>query len=131
MTVQFKARTGGRGIEWCDGASNVTGGCMHECRWEMPDGSTAICYAEQLANSSVAKSGYPQGFQHHYWRPDQLKALTNGNDPLLIFCDSMSDLFAPAVPADHVREILAAMVSRSSQRLFKDSNLAISSSCVF
>jgi protein gp37 len=109
MTVQFKPRTGGRGIEWCDETRNVTGGCMHECRWEMPDGTTAICYAESLAENGVASAAYPHGFKHHYWRPEQLKALAKGKDPLLIFCDSMSDLFAPAVPEEQVRQILAAM----------------------
>lgn len=109
MTIQFKPRTGGRGIEWCDETRNVTGGCMHDCRWEMPDGTTAICYAEELAESGVASSAYPHGFKHHYWRPHQLKALTKGSEPSLIFCDSMSDMFAPAVPEDQVRQILAAM----------------------
>lgn len=109
MTVQFKARTGGRGIEWCDETRNATGGCMHDCRWEMPDGTTAICYAEDLAENGVASAAYPHGFKHHYWRPAQLKALGKGADPLLIFCDSMSDMFAPAVPEDQVRQILAAM----------------------
>lgn len=109
MTVQFKLRTGGRGIEWCDDTRNAIGGCMHGCRWEMPDGTTAICYAEELAERGVAKAAYPQGFKNHYWRPHQLKALTKGADPLLIFCDSMSDMFAPAVPEEQVRQILAAM----------------------
>ena len=111
MTVQFKQRTGNRGIEWCDETRNSTGGCMHDCRWEMSDGTVAICYAEDLAEIGVAKSAYPHGFKHHYWRPDQLKALARGMEPLLIFCDSMSDMFAPAVPSDQVRQILAAMQS--------------------
>lgn len=109
MSVQFKKRTGGRGIEWCDETRNVIGGCMHECRWQMPDGTVAICYAEQLAESGVAKSNYPQGFKHHYWRKEQLNALIRGKEPLLIFCDSMSDLFAKAVPEEQVRAILATM----------------------
>jgi protein gp37 len=109
MTIQFKLSTGGRGIEWCDETRNATGGCMHDCRWQMPDGSIAICYAEELAEGGVAKAGYPHGFKHHYWRPDQLKALTRGDEPLLIFCDSMSDMFAQNVPDDQVRQILTAM----------------------
>ncbi len=109
MTVQFNPRTGGRGIEWCDETRNVIGGCLHGCRWEMPDGSVAICYAEHLAESGVAKRAYPQGFKHHYFRPEEIKQLTKGKEPLLIFCDSMSDLFAKAVPEDQVRGILAAM----------------------
>ena len=108
MTVQLK-KNGGRGIEWCDETRNVTGGCMHDCRWEMPDGTVAICYAEEVAEGGIASSAYPHGFKHHYWRPHLLKSLTNGKDPLLIFCDSMSDMFAPAVPEDQVRTILAEM----------------------
>lgn len=109
MTVQFKLQTGGRGIEWCDETRNVIGGCKFRCRWEMPDGTIAVCYAEDVAESGVASSAYPHGFRHHYWRPHQLRDLTRGKDPLLIFCDSMSDMFAPTVPEDQVRQILAAM----------------------
>jgi protein gp37 len=109
MTVQFHARSGGRGIEWCDETRNATGGCLHDCKWEMPDGTVAGCYAKELAESGVAKAGYPHGFEHHYWRPSALKGLVAGRDPLLIFCDSMSDMFAPNVPAEHVHAILDAM----------------------
>lgn len=42
MTVQFKLRNGGRGIEWCDETRNVIGGCPHGCRWQMPDGTLAV-----------------------------------------------------------------------------------------
>lgn len=111
MTVQFKRRTSGRGIEWCDETRNVIGGCMHGCRWLMPDGSIAICYAEQLAEHGVARRAYPHGFQHHYWREEQLRLFARGDDPLLIFCDSMSDMFASNVPAEQVRAILAMMAT--------------------
>ena len=109
MTVQFKARTGNRGIEWTDVTRNALGGCMHDCMWEMPDGTVAGCYAKKLAESGVASAAYPHGFEHHYWRPDALRQLTAGDEPLLIFCDSMSDLFAANVPAEHVRAVLGAM----------------------
>ncbi len=82
---------------------------MHGCRWQMPDGTVAVCYAETLAEHGVAKPSYPHGFQHHYWRPGQLRQLTRGAEPELIFVDSMSDLFGPGVPEEHVRAILAAM----------------------
>jgi hypothetical protein len=39
MGRQFNRKTGGRGIEWCDETRNALGGCVHECRWEMPDGT--------------------------------------------------------------------------------------------
>jgi protein gp37 len=109
MTVQFHPKTGGRGIEWCDETRNATGGCMHDCKWIMPDGTVAECYAKMLAESGVAKAGYPHGFEHHYWRPDGLKQLIAGKEPRLIFCDSMSDLFAANVPAEHVKAVLSAM----------------------
>src|SRR5438270_12849572 len=97
VTVQFHSDTGNRGIEWCDETRNATGGCMHDCKWVMPDGTVAGCYAKMLAEHGVAKRAYPQGFEHHYWRPEALKQLTAGDEALLIFCDSMSDLFAANV----------------------------------
>ncbi len=84
MTVQFNPRTGGRGIEWCIETRNAIGGCMHECRWQMPDGSVAICYAEHLAEDGVAKRAYSQGFKHHYFRPKGIKQLARGKEPSLI-----------------------------------------------
>jgi protein gp37 len=109
MTVQFKSDTGGRGIEWTDETRNATGGCMHDCKWEMPDGTVAGCYAKALAESGVAKAGYPKGFEHHYFRPSNLGPLAAGKEPLLIFCDSMSDLFGANVPEKDVRAVFAAM----------------------
>ena len=109
MTVQFHVETGNRGIEWCDETRNATGGCMHDCKWVMPDGSVAVCYAKMLAEHGVAKRAYPHGFEHHYWRPEALRQLTAGDEALLIFCDSMSDLFAANVPAEHVKAVLGAM----------------------
>jgi len=75
----------------------------------MPDGTIAVCYAEDLAENGVAKKAYPNGFEHHYWRPDALRQLSAGDEPLLIFGDSMSDMFAANVPEGHVRAILAEM----------------------
>ncbi len=108
MTVQFNPRTGGRGIEWTDETRNATGGCLHDCRWKMPDGAVAVCYAKTVAER-VAQAAYPHGFEHHYFRPEALKALAAGDRPRLIFVDSMSDLFAANVPREHVLAVLAAM----------------------
>ena len=108
-TQQFNTKTGRRGIEWSDETRNVIGGCLHECRWEMPDGTTAICYAKQLAEEGLARGGYPHGFQHHYWRPKNLRELVAGSTPSLIFCDSMSDLFGSWVPDEQVIAVLEAM----------------------
>ena len=109
MAEQFHPKTGGRGIEWCDETRNATGGCMHDCKWEMPDGTITGCYAKALAESGVAKAAYPHGFEHHYWRPSALKQLIAGSEPRLIFCDSMSDMFEANVPREHVEAILDAM----------------------
>lgn len=109
MAIQFNPKTRERGIEWTDETRNVIGGCEHECKWEMPDGTTAICYAKELAESGVAARAYPHGFEHHYFRPGNLKELVRGSEPRLIFCDSMSDLFAANVPSEQVLQILDAM----------------------
>ena len=109
MAEQFNPRTGGRGIQWCDVTIGPVGGCLHECRWQMPDGTIAGCYAKELAESGVAKAAYPHGFEHHYWRPGTLKQLAAGGEPRLIFVDSMSDLFAHNVPREHVLATLEAM----------------------
>jgi len=109
MTVQFNTKTLSRGIEYVDETQNADGGCMHDCQWEMPDGTIASCYAGNLAEHGVAKAGYPHGFRHHYWRPHELKKLGAGKIPRLIFANSMSDLFATNVPTEHVHAVLDAM----------------------
>jgi len=106
MNPQFNRRTGTRGIEWTDFTLNITAGCMHGCRWTMPDGTEAICYAESLAEHGVAKRAYPEGFAHHYWRPEKLSALSKERHPSLVFIDSMSDLFGHWVPDEHIRQVL-------------------------
>lgn len=109
MNRQHNRRTGSRGIGWCDWAANPRRGCRHGCRWEMPDGTVAQCYAETLAEHGVAKAAYPYGFAHAYWQPQVLRQLVSGAVPQLIFCGSMTDLFAPDVPAEQVHAILDAM----------------------
>jgi len=109
MSKQFNPATGGRGIEWTDETRNATGGCLHDCQWEMPDGTIAVCYAKEIAESGQGSQFYNQGFEHHYWRPHVLKELPRGNEPLLIFVDSMSDMFAANVPEEHVLANLDAM----------------------
>jgi protein gp37 len=108
MTVQHKPKTGARGIEWCDRTVGPVGGCLHGCRWQMPDGTVAVCYAETIAEN-LAQKAYPHGFAHHYWRPHMLAALKAGDEPELRFCDSMGDLFGHWVPEEQVRAVLAAM----------------------
>lgn len=104
MNKQYKSATR-RGIEWTDYTWNPVGGCKHACRWEMPDGTIAECYAETIANR-VAQQAYPDGFAAHYWRPHLLKEPLKVQSPSKIFLDSMSDLMGVGVDADHIQQVL-------------------------
>lgn len=96
---------GGRGIEWCDYTWNPIRGCQHGCRWTMPDGSVAECYAEIIAER-VAQRAYPEGFEHHYWTPRVLDEPLKLTYPSRIFLDSMSDLMGHWVPREQVEQVL-------------------------
>lgn len=104
MNKQYKSAAS-RGIEWTDYTWNPVGGCQHGCRWEMPDGSVAVCYAENTAHRA-AQAAYPQGFAHHYWRPQLLDEPLKLERPAKIFLDSMSDLMGAWVPDDQVERVL-------------------------
>jgi protein gp37 len=104
MNKQYKNESK-RGIEWTDYTWNPVGGCQHGCRWKMPDGTIAICYAEVVAER-VATETYSQGFAHHYWRPEALDEPLKLKRPAKIFLDSMSDLMGHWVPEEQVRQIL-------------------------
>jgi len=94
-----------RGIEWTDFTWNVIGGCKHRCRWIMPDGTLAICYAEEIANG-IAQANYPQGFESHYYHSDRLFEPLKLKKPARIFLDSMSDLMGYWVKAKEIDSIL-------------------------
>jgi len=98
-------KSNGRGIEWTQFTWNPIAGCKHACRWTMPDGSVAVCYAETVAER-VAQAAYPAGFQHHYWRPDRLNEPLRLKTPAKIFLDSMSDLMGAWVPDAEVEAVL-------------------------
>jgi len=104
MNKQTKAN-GKRGIEWTDYTWNPVGGCQHGCRWIMPDGSTAVCYAESTAER-LAVQAYPHGFEHHYWRPESLANPLRVMTPSRIFLDSMSDLMGHWVPSEQIEQVL-------------------------
>jgi protein gp37 len=104
MNKQRKA-SGGRGIEWTDYTWNPVRGCQHGCRWQMPDGTIAECYAETVAER-VAQHAYPKGFEHHYWNPHVLHEPLNLKTPAKIFLDSMSDLMGHWVPNDEIEQVL-------------------------
>jgi len=98
-----------RGIEWTDFTWNPVGGCQHGCRWEMPDGTTAICYAETIADRMKSPKFYPNGFEHHYWHPDRLNEPLKQKQPSRIFLDSMSDLMGAWVSADEIMQVLSVV----------------------
>lgn len=108
MNQQFKIVDGKKvntKIEWCDFTWNPVSGCLHECQWEMPDGTIAICYAKTVAER-VAQDHYPHGFAHHYVHPKRLQEPLKVKEPAKIFMDSMSDLMGHWVPADEVEQVL-------------------------
>lgn len=107
-----------KGIEWtrirrADGSElpgytwNPTGGCLHGCTWRMPDGSITECYAKTIAERFTR--GFPEGFEHHYWRPHQLNAPLRVKQPAGIFVGSMADLFGHWVPEEQIRQVLDVM----------------------
>lgn len=104
MNKQNKGK-GRRGIEWTDYTWNPVAGCQHSCRWSMPDGSIAECYAETVAER-VAQHTYPYGFEHHYWRPEILDEPLGLKKPSRIFLDSMSDLMGHWVADEQIRQVL-------------------------
>lgn len=108
MNKQFKIVNGRKvnsKIEWTDYTWNPIGGCLHGCQWAMPDGATAVCYAKTVAER-VAQQAYPDGFEHHYWRPDRLVEPLNMPKPARIFVDSMSDLMGHWVPDEQIEAVL-------------------------
>jgi protein gp37 len=115
MNKQQKGNS--RGIEWCDFTWNPVRGCQHGCRWVMPDGSIAECYAETIAER-VAQNAYPHGFEYHYWNPHVLDEPLKLKQPARIFLDSMSDLMGHWVPDDQVWKVLD-ICERAPQHTFQ------------
>ena len=108
-----------KGIEWtrirrADGSVlpgytwNPTGGCMHGCTWQMPDGSVTECYAKTVAER-IARNSYQHGFEHHYWRPHALRDPLRLKDSAGIFVGSMADLFGHWVPREQIDQVLEVM----------------------
>lgn len=84
---------------------NPVTGCKHGCRWQMPDGETAICYAENVANNLAAEF-YPNGFDSHYWHQNRLDEPRRVSKSAGIFAVSMGDLFGGWVPDLNVHQVL-------------------------
>ena len=124
-----KQKPGG-GIEWAhivlpdgtvlDGYTwNPVGGCLHACRWFTDDTKTTIarCYAEDTAETT-AKRAYPQGFDHHYWRPHLLDEPLKMKRRCGIFMDSMSDFMGTQVPSEQIDAVLD-VVRRADWHIFQ------------
>jgi hypothetical protein len=96
------------GIEWVrvprldgtrtDGYTwNPVAGCFHACVWLMLNPTRVLattrasCYAGVTAGR-LAAPAYPEGFAHHYWRPDLLSEPLKVQQPAGIFISSMGDL---------------------------------------
>lgn len=110
MNKQFKIVDGKRvatGIEWTDYTWNPIAGCLRGCRWTMPDGKVAVCYAEAVAGG-LAQKAYPNGFEHHYCHSERLSEPAGLKAPAKIFAVSMGDLFGHWVPELHVKGVLCA-----------------------
>lgn len=98
----------GKGIEWCTHTWNPIAGCQHACRWQMPDGTIAVCYAETVAEN-VAQAAYPHGFSHHYYKPAKLTEPLREKVTARIFIDSMSDLMGAWVKDDEIEAVIDVM----------------------
>lgn len=98
--IEWTRVYGRRGWTW-----NPVAGCHHGCRWTMPDGAVAECYAENVAEG-VAQKAYPHGFDHHYWHPEILEQPLKLKEPGGIFVGSMADLFGAWVPEDQISQVL-------------------------
>jgi len=92
--------------------TNPLAGCNHECKWEMPDGSIAICYAKSVAER-VANAAYPHGFEHEYWYPERLYDGLKIAASHRIFPDSMSDMFGAWVDKGKIFCMLRAFEEMS------------------
>lgn len=106
-----------RGIEWTDWTWEPVTGCQHDCRWRMPDGTWAICYACVIA-TRLARKAYPEGFEHHYWHPKRLHDPLRLKTPSKIFISSMGDLFGSWVPEDQIHAVLE-VARQAPQHVFQ------------
>ena len=110
-------------IEWTNatwnpvtGCTKISPGCKH-------------CYAERMARrlKAMGQANYTNGFkltlqEHMLERPLSWK------QPMLIFVNSMSDLFHPSVPLDYIQKVFDIMhqadwhrfqvLTKRSERLF-------------
>ncbi len=111
QTVSKKTGAVSFGIEWTHILGPGTGytanpvrGCLHDCKWKMPDGNIAQCYAKTVAEKFV--DAYPNGFEHLSFHPEALDKIQRHTEPAGIFIDSMSDLFGQKVESEWIMKTL-------------------------
>ncbi|MBZ0291884.1 MAG: phage Gp37/Gp68 family protein [Anaerolineae bacterium] len=99
------------GIEWTRvwGRNGYTWnpivGCNHGCKWQMPNGEIAACYAETLVETRL-QDVYTKGFATHYWFEKRLQAPLKVKKGAGIFIGSIADLMGREVPAEQVQAVL-------------------------
>jgi len=104
MNKQRKGNS--EGIGWCSYTSNILRGCFHDCKWKMPDGNIAICYAKMVAER-VASAAYPQGFARNYGlNITEFDKWMSHKEPEKIFIDSMADTMGSWVSDEDILTIL-------------------------
>lgn len=110
------------GIEWTHVFGPGTGytanpvrGCLHGCKWLMPDGNWAGCYAKDIAERFP--KAYPNGFEHLSFHPEELDKIHKVKEPCGIFIDSMSDLFGTQVQEEWILAVLRC-IGECPQHIF-------------
>jgi protein gp37 len=100
-------------IEWTHATWNPVTGC------DKVSPGCAHCYAETFAERWRGVPGHPyeQGFDLKLW-PGRLDHPLRWRRPRLIFVNSMSDLFHPAVPDDFIAEVFDVM-ARADHHVFQ------------
>jgi protein gp37 len=93
-------------IEWTNATWNPVTGCTKV------SAGCKNCYAERFAERFRDVPGHPfeQGFDVRLW-PQRLELPLRWRTPRLIFVNSMSDLFHPAVPTDFIERVFATMLA--------------------
>jgi protein gp37 len=116
-------KQGAKGIEWTrvygrPGYTwNPIQGCVHDCKWVMPDGTVAGCYAKAVAEKFRSPKFMPDGFEKHYFNPHKLPEPLKLKTPAGIFMDSMSDFWASNVPPDQRHKVLD-VIDKAKQHIF-------------
>lgn len=110
--IEWTRVWGRRGFTW-----NYVQGCKFGCRWEMPDGTVAKCYAEEIATNLRSDKFFPNGFDQVTFNPDRLNEPLRMKEPAGIFLDSMSDLMGHWVDDEHIYRVLE-VCRKASQHIF-------------